>query len=74
MNVTLMKSMKMRFLSFCNMLKNTQYLLTRHIFALVFVVLIKFIFGIMRSYKLWTWHGEVLDKPTSSRTTYYVDK
>jgi len=25
-----------------------------------------FIFGIMRSYTLWIWHGEVLDKPTTS--------
>jgi len=25
-----------------------------------------FIFGIMRSYTLWTWHGEVLDKPMTS--------
>ena len=32
-----------------------------------------FIFGIMRSYTLWTWHGEVLDKPTTSRGTNYVD-
>jgi len=32
-----------------------------------------FIFGIMRSYTLWTWHGEVLDKPTTSRGTDYVD-
>ena len=32
-----------------------------------------FIFGIMRSYILWTWHGEVLDKPTTSRETNYVD-
>jgi len=28
-----------------------------------------FIFGIMRSYTLWTWHGEVLDNPTMSRGT-----
>ena len=32
-----------------------------------------FIFGIMRSYTLWTWHGEVLDKPTTSQGTNYVD-
>jgi len=32
-----------------------------------------FIFGIMRSYTIWTWHGEVLDKPTASRETDYVD-
>jgi len=31
------------------------------------------IFGIMRSYTLWTWHGEVLDKPTTSRGIDYVD-
>jgi len=33
-----------------------------------------FIFSIMRSYTLWTWHGEVLDKPTTSRGTNYVDQ
>jgi len=32
-----------------------------------------FIFGIMRSYTLWTWHGEVLDKPTTSLRTDYVN-
>jgi len=33
-----------------------------------------FTFGIMRNYKLWTWHGEVLNKPTSSQATNYVDE
>jgi len=33
-----------------------------------------FIFGIMRSYTLWTWHGEVLDKPMTSRGRNYVDQ
>jgi len=32
-----------------------------------------FIFGIM-SYTLWTWHGEVLDKPMMSRGTDNVDE
>jgi len=32
-----------------------------------------FIFGIIRCYTLWTWQGEVLDKPTTSRGTNYVD-
>ncbi|WVZ22878.1 hypothetical protein V8G54_001422 [Vigna mungo] len=33
-----------------------------------------FMFGIMRTYIVWTWHGEVLDKPTTSQGTNYVDK
>jgi len=28
----------------------------------------------MRSYTLWTWHEEVLDKPTTSWWTDYVDQ
>jgi len=32
------------------------------------------IFGIMRSYTLWTWHGEVLEKPTTSRGIDYVNQ
>ena len=28
----------------------------------------------MRSYTIWTWHGEVLHKPTTLRGTYYIDK
>ncbi|WVZ22934.1 hypothetical protein V8G54_001478 [Vigna mungo] len=33
-----------------------------------------FMFGIMRTYTVWTWHGEVLDQPTTSRGTNYVEE
>ncbi|WVZ17031.1 hypothetical protein V8G54_010013 [Vigna mungo] len=33
-----------------------------------------FMFGIMRTYTVWTWHREVLDQPTTSRGTNYVDE
>jgi len=33
-----------------------------------------FIFGIVRSYTLWTWHGEVLDKPMTSQGINYVNE
>ncbi|WVY89748.1 hypothetical protein V8G54_035262 [Vigna mungo] len=33
-----------------------------------------FIYGIMRSYTIWTWHGEVLYHPKMSRGSNYVDK
>ncbi|WVZ22549.1 hypothetical protein V8G54_001093 [Vigna mungo] len=33
-----------------------------------------FMFGIMRTYTVWTWHGEVLDQPTMSRGTNYVEE
>jgi len=42
MSVTSVKSMKKEFLTFYNMLKNTQSMLMGHIFVLVFVVLIKY--------------------------------
>ncbi|WVZ20943.1 hypothetical protein V8G54_008265 [Vigna mungo] len=31
-------------------------------------------FDIMRTYTVWTWHGEVLDQPTTSRETNYVEE
>ncbi|WVZ19728.1 hypothetical protein V8G54_007050 [Vigna mungo] len=31
-------------------------------------------FGITRTYTIWTWHGEVLDQPTTSRGTNYVEE
>ena len=43
MRAASVKSMKRVFLSFCNMLKNTQSLLMRHTFVLVFVVLTKYV-------------------------------
>ncbi|WVZ21418.1 hypothetical protein V8G54_008740 [Vigna mungo] len=33
-----------------------------------------FMFGIMRTYTIWTWHGEVLDQPATSRGTNYVEE
>ncbi|WVY94595.1 hypothetical protein V8G54_033683 [Vigna mungo] len=33
-----------------------------------------FMFGIMRTYNVWTWHGEVLDQPMTSRGTNYVEE
>jgi len=33
-----------------------------------------FMFDTVKSYTLWTWHGEVLDKPTMSQGTNYVDE
>ncbi|WVZ13479.1 hypothetical protein V8G54_011045 [Vigna mungo] len=30
--------------------------------------------GIMRSYTIWTWHGEVPHKPTTSRGANYVEE
>ena len=33
-----------------------------------------FIFGIMRSYMVWTCRGEVLHKPMVSQGTYYMDE
>ncbi|WVZ12722.1 hypothetical protein V8G54_017252 [Vigna mungo] len=33
-----------------------------------------FMFGIIRTYTVWTWHGEVLDQPTTSRETNYVEE
>ncbi|WVZ17517.1 hypothetical protein V8G54_010499 [Vigna mungo] len=33
-----------------------------------------FMFGITRMYTVWTWHGEVLDQPMTSRGTNYVEE
>ncbi|WVY91598.1 hypothetical protein V8G54_037112 [Vigna mungo] len=33
-----------------------------------------FMFGITRTYIVWTWHGEVLDQPMTSRGTNYVEE
>jgi len=33
-----------------------------------------FILCTVRSYIVWTWHGEVLHKPTTSRGIHYVDE
>ncbi|KAG2405345.1 uncharacterized protein HKW66_Vig0046000 [Vigna angularis] len=33
-----------------------------------------FMYGIMRTYTVWTWHGEVLEQPTTSRGTNYVEE
>ncbi|WVY93512.1 hypothetical protein V8G54_032600, partial [Vigna mungo] len=33
-----------------------------------------FMFGITRTYTVWTWHGEVLDQPMRSRGTNYVEE
>ncbi|WVZ05731.1 hypothetical protein V8G54_019077 [Vigna mungo] len=33
-----------------------------------------FMFGIIRTYTVWTWHREVLDQPTTLRGTNYVDE
>ena len=33
-----------------------------------------FMFGITRSYTVWTWHGEILDQPMTSRGTNYVEE
>jgi len=43
MSIETVKSMKKGFLSFGNMLKNTQSLLMGHIFVIVLVVLIKYV-------------------------------
>ncbi|WVZ05831.1 hypothetical protein V8G54_019177 [Vigna mungo] len=33
-----------------------------------------FMFGITKSYTVWTWHGEILDQPMTSRGTNYVEE
>ncbi|WVZ16408.1 hypothetical protein V8G54_009390 [Vigna mungo] len=33
-----------------------------------------FMFGITRTYTVWTWHGEVLDQPMMSQGTNYVEE
>jgi len=43
MSIALVTSMKRGFLTFCNILKNTQSLLMGHIFVFVFVILIKYV-------------------------------
>jgi len=33
-----------------------------------------FVYDIVKSYTIWTWHGEVLDNPATSQTTKYVEE